>query len=60
MTPPALLFFLRIPLAIHGLLWFQKFLEVCFFSLSFPPYFYIKKYHWNLDMDCKKSIDDIC
>ena len=45
------LFFLRIILAIQGLLWFHT-----NFKIIFSPISVKKKCHWNLDSDCIESI----
>ena len=50
MRSPALLFFLRIALAIQGFSWFHvNFRIVCSSSVG--------KCHWNFDRDCTDSID---
>ena len=48
--PPALIFFLRIALAISGHLWFHINLGIFFY--------FCEKCQWNFDRDCIESIDD--
>ena len=51
-TPPALLFFLRITLAIQGLLWLHTNFRLVF-SAS------VKRRHWTLDRDRVESVDGV-